>query len=168
MGTSGKGWITLSRSLQEHWLWECKPFSKGQAWIDLIMLANHKDKICAFGSSMVPVKRGQTVTSIQKLSARWGWDRKTVTNFLNILESDGMIAKCSTTQWTTITIIKYDDFQNHGTTKRTTNGQRDGQRRDSALPTNKELKELIKNDKEVLPPEEVVGVPDEEIEWSEE
>ena len=35
-----KGFVGVHRSLQEHWLWDEKPFSKGQAWIDLIMLAN--------------------------------------------------------------------------------------------------------------------------------
>ena len=168
MGTSGKGWITLNRSLQDHWLWECKPFSKGQAWVDLILLANHQDKKCVFEKSVISVKRGQLITSIKKLAMRWGWDKKTVTKFLSLLESDGMISKKSTTQWTTLTLIKYDDFQNHGSTNRATKGPRDGPRRVRAMDTNKELNELQKNEKEVLPPEEVVGVPDEEIDWGEE
>ena len=31
------GWIKVSRAIQEHWVWDEKPFSKGQAWIDLLL-----------------------------------------------------------------------------------------------------------------------------------
>ena len=34
----------VNRSILNHWVWDDKPFSKGQAWIDLIALANHTDK----------------------------------------------------------------------------------------------------------------------------
>lgn len=38
-----KNFLPLNRSIQKHWLWNEKPFSKGQAWIDLILLANYED-----------------------------------------------------------------------------------------------------------------------------
>ena len=40
----GAGWIKVSRTIQEHWVWDEKPFSKGQAWIDLLLLAKHSDE----------------------------------------------------------------------------------------------------------------------------
>jgi hypothetical protein len=43
-----RGWICLHRQIQDHWLWEDRPFSRGQAWIDLLMLANHEDKKMIF------------------------------------------------------------------------------------------------------------------------
>ena len=39
-----EGWIKLHRSIQDSWLWKKYPFSEGQAWIDLLMLANYEDE----------------------------------------------------------------------------------------------------------------------------
>ena len=39
-----QGYIKLYRSIFNHWLWQDKPFSRGQAFVDLILLANYKDK----------------------------------------------------------------------------------------------------------------------------
>jgi len=44
MAGEGKGWISVYRSIQGHWLWEDRPFARGQAWIDLLLQANYKDK----------------------------------------------------------------------------------------------------------------------------
>ena len=38
-----QGWIKLHRTLQDNKLWYSEPLTKGQAWVDLILLANHKD-----------------------------------------------------------------------------------------------------------------------------
>lgn len=169
MGNLDKGWVIISRSIQDNWMWEIKPFSKGQAWIDLILLANHEDRKVAFEGTLTTVKRGQLLTSIRKLAVRWGWNTKTVRKFMTLLETDGMISAEYTTHGTTVTLIKYDDFQNHGSTKRNTKGSRDGARREHSMDTNKELKRIKKNEKEnVLPSgEEAVGldIPDEE--WKE-
>ena len=52
------GWIPIHRQLQEHWLWEDKPFSKGQAWIDLLMLANYKDTKVPYKGEIISCKTG--------------------------------------------------------------------------------------------------------------
>ena len=124
------GWIKIFREIQNNWVWNEKPFSKGQAWIDLIILAKRKDEKFMSKSHMINGKRGCVYKSIQELSNRWGWDRKKATRFLRGLEEDKMITVNTTSNGTTIRIEKYDDFQGNGTTKgqqkgnkRTTNGQ---------------------------------------------
>lgn len=117
------GWIKIDRKIQDHWLWDDKPFSRGQAWIDLILLANHKDSDFVSGLQTVHGKRGTLYRSYSFLAKRWGWDRRKVTRFLNALEMDGMISQNGTTHGTTVTLINYDKFQGNGTTNRTTNGQ---------------------------------------------
>ena len=102
------GWIVISRQLQEHWLWNEKPFGKGQAWIDLLFLANYKDKKKIYKGEIVTCKRGDVNYSISFLADRWGWDRKTVRRFLAVLERDHMVTVSATTQRTTITIENYD------------------------------------------------------------
>jgi len=37
------GFIILQRKITENWLWLSEPFSKSQAWVDLLLLANHSN-----------------------------------------------------------------------------------------------------------------------------
>lgn len=142
------GWIKLDRKLLEHWVWQAKPFSQGQAWIDLLLLANHEDKKFMSGQSLVHGKRGDIYKSIVFFSERWGWERKKVKRFLDALEADRMAVVNATTHGTTITLINYGKYQSARTTKRPTEGQpmdnsvlTEGQQ----LPTYKNIKNNKKN-----------------------
>lgn len=106
-----QGWIKLYRSIREHWTWEEKPFSKGQAWIDLIMSASHEDKRFPLGNELVDIERGSFITSIRKLCDRWGWSNTKVRAFLDMLQTDKMIIYKSDTKKTLITIENYSKFQ---------------------------------------------------------
>lgn len=116
-----QGWISVYRKVQDHWLWEDKPFSKGQAWIDLIMLANHEDKKIPYKGSIITCKSGDVNRSILQLSERWGWSRDKTRKFLKLLESDGMVTVKATTHRTTITIENYKSYSVKPTTKRQQN-----------------------------------------------
>ncbi|SQB33975.1 DnaD domain-containing protein [Clostridium cochlearium] len=112
MAREGKGWISLHRSIQEHWLWQEKPFSKGQAWLDLLLSANHQDKKILLGNELISVKRGSFITSQKKLMERWGWGSEKTRAFLKLLDSDGMIKFQPDKKKTTIIILNYDRYQN--------------------------------------------------------
>ncbi len=105
------GWIKLNRSLAGHWLWEDKPFSQGQAWIDILFMVNHEDRKIPLDGSMFEVKRGMTVTSIRTLSERWGWSRSKVTRFLDLLENEKMITQKRDSKKTVLTVDKYGFYQ---------------------------------------------------------
>lgn len=109
----GIGYIKIHRQLQDCWVWmeENEPFSRGQAWIDLLMLANHADKKTRIDNRIVTIQRGQRLTSIRKLAERWKWSRKKVSNFLDLLESDDMISQERATNHTLITIVNYTLYQ---------------------------------------------------------
>ena len=115
-----KGWITLHRKIEDNWIWLDKPFSKGQAWIDLILMANYQDKKFLLGNELVEVKRGSKITSLRKLSERWDWSVKKVNNFLELLESDGMIEVKRNTKRTAYTIVNYSDYQDKEIEERNT------------------------------------------------
>ena len=85
------GFIKLNRELLDHWLWQDRPFSKGQAWVDLIFLADYSDEDVLLKGEIIPCRRGELRHSINYLSERWGWSRGKVTRFLNTLEADGVI-----------------------------------------------------------------------------
>ena len=66
------GWIKIFREIQNNWVWDDKPFSKGQAWIDLIILAKRTEEKFMSGGRMINGKRGCVYKSILYLSDRWG------------------------------------------------------------------------------------------------
>lgn len=147
-----QGWIKLGRELCDHWLWQDRPFSKGQAWVDLIMMANHKDTKIHFDGKLVSVKRGSMITSVRKLSEKWGWSRHKTIDFLSVLDSDKMITKKSDTKKTVITIVNYGIYQDVSDAK----GTAKGHRRDSkgtlggrSGDTEGTLRDTNKNDKNV-------------------
>lgn len=151
--------IMLDRGILDHWVWTKKPFSEGQAWIDLILLANYEDKKTSYKGEIITCKRGDVNYSISWLADRWKWSRKRTRNFLNVLENDGMVTVNATTNRTTITLVNYDDFNKRVSTKVSTKEQRGYQRRNSEGTTTKEYKELnnyINNNKAFFPNDEVL------------
>jgi len=126
MAKPSKGWIKLSRDITDHWLWQEKPFDKKSAWIDLILMANHKDKTIFFSGAPLLIKRGQLVTSEKKLSERWGWSRNKTRAFLGQLKVQGMILAEGTAKGTTLTLVNYDNFQGRGPAEGTAKGTAEG------------------------------------------
>lgn len=107
-----EGWILLHRKLQECEIWaNSQPFDMRSAWVDLLLLANHKDAEIIFDYKPMTVKRGQYLTSVRKLSARWSWSKDRTLKYLKLLESLGMIHRDSTNQRTLITIDNYSVYQ---------------------------------------------------------
>lgn len=150
-----KGYISINRSIEDNWLWKEKPFSKGQAWIDLILLANYKEVKEPKGDKIAVYKRGCVHRSIYFLADRWGWDRKTVRRFLDVLQNDRMVSVESAKSGTTITLINYGVYQGQGTTYGTTHGTTDGTthgtqtimtNNDQTLPKARKRAERVKQD----------------------
>lgn len=129
-----QGWVKIHRDLLDNELWSDKPFTKGQAWIDLLLLANHRDKNALLGNRTELVERGSLITSELKLMERWGWGRKKVKLFLNFLESQKMIERNANNKRTAITIVNYGFYQDCDLEKeqqRNSKGTTQGQHRDS-------------------------------------
>ncbi len=153
-----EGWLKLYRSIQNHWLWEDKPFSRGQAFIDLLLMANHKDNKILFNGELIEVKRGSRITSLRQLSEAWGWSTKKTKKFLELLEKDNMITVKSDNKKTLVTIENYEVYQEVGNTEETQEKhqgnsgetQRKNKRNSKEIQkkTNKNDKERYKNDKE--------------------
>lgn len=115
-----KGWIKLSRQIQDHWIW--RDPEKLKAWLDILLLANHETKKVEMRDGLVSIKRGQFVTSIDKLAERWKWSRNRVYRFLSLLEADGMVQRKANRYRTTITVVNYGKFQDRQNTNGTSNG----------------------------------------------
>ncbi|WP_217077718.1 hypothetical protein [Clostridium baratii] len=152
------GWQKVYRDITKHWLWEDKPFSRGQAFIDLLLMVNHQDKKILFNGDLIEVKRGSKITSLRKLSEEWGWSTKKTKKFLELLEKDNMITVKTDNKKTLVTIENYSLYQDSGNTKETEEKQEGnteenqekhrGNSKENQKKTNKNDKEGYKNDKE--------------------
>ena len=115
---SSKGWISLDRQITDNWIWEDKPFAYGQAWIDMLLMANHSDKKVLIDKAPVEVEKGTFITSELKLMDRWGWSKSKVRRFLELLQNDKMIVKKTDQKKTTITLVNYSVYNDYETTER--------------------------------------------------
>lgn len=134
-----EGWIKLHRQLLESDLWRSEAFSKGQAWVDLILLANHKDSFFYKRGVKIDVKRGQLARSSVELSDRWKWSRSKVMKFLKDLKKEQQISITVSTVTQVVTVINYDNYQQKE--------QQTGQQKNSKRTAKEQQKDTYKNDK---------------------
>lgn len=117
------GWVRIHRQIEENPLWLSEPFTRAQAWIDLIVFANHKPGFFYVRGNKVSLDRGQIGWSQVSMASRWRWNRKKVVGFLKQLEMGQQITQQNNTVTSIITIKNYDRFQSEGTAEGTAEGQ---------------------------------------------
>jgi len=105
------GWISIHRKITRNWIWEGKPFSYGQAWIDILLECNHAERKQLIKKKLVKTTRGQSSNSRQTWATRWGWSKSAVDHFLKLLELDGMIQTENIHVTTRLTVLNYDTYQ---------------------------------------------------------
>lgn len=123
-----QGFILLHRKIRDSALWpKNKPFTKTEAWLDLMMMARFdKEPIeILLGNEIVMCGRGQIVKSINTYQKQWNWGAQRVKSFFEILLKLKQIEKKTTTKTTIITICNYDSYQSEQQTenKRKANGK---------------------------------------------
>jgi len=116
------GWIKLHRGITENFLWSGEPFTKGQAWIDLLLHANFTDNKIQIKSQVVDLKRGDQARSELTLAKEWKWSRNKVRRFLDTLKKEGMITTKTGHLTSVISICNYESFQGDDTTDGTADG----------------------------------------------
>lgn len=135
------GWVKLHRSMFDNDLWTAEPFTKGQAWIDLIGNANHKPASIWVRGIEVRVNRGQIAWSELTMSKRWKWSRNKVRRYLKMLKEKGMAEQQTNKVTSVVTICNYGFYQGGETTERTTSETTsettEGQQKDNRRYTNK-------------------------------
>lgn len=153
-----RGWISIHRELHDCWVAEDKPYNYMAAWIDLLLMASHKDTKMLFDGKLIDIERGSFITSMVTLACRWGWSRHKVKNFLDLLVSDNMITYKADNKKTAINVVNYSRFQDveeekgqQKNSRRTAKGQQkdirgtsEGQQKD----TINNVEQCINNDKQ--------------------
>lgn len=140
-----EGWIKLYRSSFENKLYFEEPFTRYQAWIDLLLLANHKDGYFMKRGTLVKVPRGTVGYSMKELAKRWKWSINKVSRYIEILESEtvNQVKSQKNNVTTLISIVNYERYQSNESANELTNGNQ----ANSQTETNKnakEWKEVIK------------------------
>lgn len=140
-----KGWIALHRNIRDHWVYqEKRVFSKYEAWLDLLMDANHQNNKFLFDGQLIEVNRGEFITSVRQLCERWGWSNTKVNRFLKMLEDDQMLIRKSDSKKTVITIVNYDFYQRYES-KETTQKRQQNDAEASQKHTNNNDKTMNNN-----------------------
>jgi hypothetical protein len=99
------GWIKLHRKITE-WQW----YNKSEYvhfFIHVLASANHKDGMW----QGVEIKKGSLITSLDKLRVATGISAQSLRTIIKKLQNTGEIEVKSTSQWTMITVCKYDSYQ---------------------------------------------------------
>jgi hypothetical protein len=108
------GWISLYRKIQENEFYpsnEKRPFTRFEAWIDLLLNTNHSEKKVFLKNKIYTCKRGESLRSLLTLSITWRWSRNRVRRFLELLHKDGAINIVSDSNTTRICIINFEKYQ---------------------------------------------------------
>lgn len=140
-----EGWICIYRAIEEDPMYFAEPFTRMQAFIDMILITNHERTVFFKRGIKITVERGQTVRSEDELALRWKWSRGKVRRFLLELENDTKIVQQKTRLCNCISIVNYDKYQLGGTTDSTTNDTTDSTT-DSTTKNNNDNNILINYD----------------------
>lgn len=119
------GWIKLYRKITENPLYFSEPFTRLQAWIDLLVIANNEENYIYVRGNKVQVKRGQIAKTQDTLAERWKWSRGKVIRFLDELQKNGQIVQQKSRLITLISVINYERYQCGSTTDSTSNSTSD-------------------------------------------
>lgn len=129
--TPNNGWIKLHRKIFDNPLYFSEPFTRIQAWIDLLLLANHSGQYFYIRGNRIDVKRGEVAHSMESLAQRWRWSRGKVLRYISQLENSQMIVQQKSHVITKLSITNYNTYQSDGTTDSTTDGQQTVQQTDT-------------------------------------
>ena len=124
-----QGYIKINRDIADSDYWTKEKFTRGQAWIDLLLLTNTKDGFIIVSGEKINIKQGECRWSVRSLASRWKWSRGRVQRCVDEWSENEPLngPPISQTKYNGITLIsvlnygKYQVVENENvTTKRAT------------------------------------------------
>lgn len=85
-----QGWISINRSILNHWIWHDEKYFRW--WITILLTVNHESKKFPVSNEIFICNPGESFRSIEDWSNQFGCSKKTVFKFFELLKNDGMIA----------------------------------------------------------------------------
>lgn len=159
--SKNNGWVKLYRSSFLNGYYFSEPFTRWQAWVDLLLLANHTSGFIRARGVKVSVNRGQIGYSMPTLAERWKWSKGKVIRFLSELTEMKQISLQKTNITTLVSILNYEIYQTddtanstaNNTANRFANGPQTGSQTDTNKNVNKDNKEKKEESKNNSPSE---------------
>ena len=148
MGT----FITVPREIFDDGLFVHEPYSRREAFLDLVQKAVHEETVLPVRGGSITLNRGEVFASIRYLATRWGWSKSKVEAVLKEFISMNLVGHKSDTSNSTLSIVNYDLYQRPVDTCKDENGDtcKDAKRdKDNKDKEHKELKE--KSNADALP-----------------
>ena len=112
-------------------MWNDEPFTRGQAWIDLIGLCQWKESKRIIKGIAVIVPRGAAPVSLRYLAQRWQWSKGKVDRYIKALQEMDMIGTHKKGVTTLISLTNYESYQSGVGQQRDAKRTQTGQRRDA-------------------------------------
>jgi DNA-binding transcriptional regulator YhcF (GntR family) len=138
------GWIKIYRQITDCDLYMDDRFDRTHAWIDLLLLANNKDKIVRKkNGAEVQLQAGDVAMSIRSLAERWHWSVNTVQAYLNRLETDTQIQIFRSHAINVIRIVNWAKYQQTDTQNDTRIDTDSDTQTDTQTDTHREKEENI-------------------------
>lgn len=134
----GTGYIKLYRSSLNDPLYLKEPFTKWQAWCDLILLAYFAPTDFFVRGIRVKAKRGCVYKGVLELAERWKWSRGKVERFLSYLVSDKRVSIQKNNVISCVSILNYEKYQQNESTNKSTNGSTNESTNGHLIRINKE------------------------------
>ena len=142
--------IIVPRSIFETDAFEREPYSKREAFLDLVQMAAFERKEVYVAGHKYIAERGQVIVSKSFLVKRWRWNVDKVRRYLQYLERNHRCnSRCDhqcNQPITCISIVSYDSYQGGATTDTITHATTTATT-DTTTPTT-QYKEIIKKNKE--------------------
>jgi len=104
-----KGWICLHRKLLDNPI-SSKP-KYLSLWVHLLLMANHQEQTFIWNGEKRTLKSGQILTGLKSLSEKTKISQSTVYRILKYFENEKQIEQQKTTQFTILTIVNWDRYQ---------------------------------------------------------
>ena len=108
-----RGYFAVWRKIQDHEFYrEARVFSKYEAWIDLLMEAQHdpEPQTVLMGMTVLTCRYGECLKSNVTWAKKWHWSEARVRRFFKLLENMGQIRRASVGISTRISIINYETY----------------------------------------------------------
>jgi hypothetical protein len=141
-----EGWIRVYRKIQDNPYYFSESFTRSQAWLDMLIIANYKEGFFFKRGVKVVVNRAQIGWDVETLAKRWKWSRGKVERFFLDLEMQGQIIRQKTNVTTLISIVNYEQYQGDDNADSEPSRKADGHQTVKQTDTNKKNKKKKKKE----------------------
>ena len=148
------GWICLHRKMTKHWLWQ--DAERFRAWAAILMHVNHSAAKVLIKGELIELQPGQSAMSQTSWAKLFGWERKRVSRFFELLKSDSMITLKTSSVTTILSVCNWETYQGERPASGTDIAQHMGQTSPSTWDTNNNDKQgSTKNNTYASDPEDL-------------